>query len=146
MSLTQMKKLDILLNHLPDIWEENRKKLNLKGVGKVELKSIVDLNEWLWYFKNSKAVFTDSFHGTIFSIIFKKPFITLKNNGRGGKRFISLLEPINLLDRLFDNPECINTQCNLYEEIKYDKSYYKLKKIKNYSYSWLNSILKKIFE
>jgi len=32
----------VLLNHLPDIWEENRKKLNLKGVGKVELKSILN--------------------------------------------------------------------------------------------------------
>ena len=38
----------------------------------------------------SDAVITDSFHGTIFSIIFNKSFITIINSRRGRGRFTSL--------------------------------------------------------
>ena len=37
------------------------------------------VTEFLYGIANCKAVITDSFHGTVFSIIFKKPFITFKN-------------------------------------------------------------------
>jgi len=37
-------------------------------------------------------VITDSFHWTIFSLIFKKPFITYLNIERGSGRFISLIK------------------------------------------------------
>ena len=30
--------------------------------------------EWLWYLRNAKMIFTNSFHGTAFSIIFNVPF------------------------------------------------------------------------
>lgn len=43
---------------------------------------------------------TNSYHGTIFAIIFKKPFYTLINNNRGEARFYSLLSKLNLLDRI----------------------------------------------
>ena len=50
--------------------------------------------------KNSNAVITDSYHGTIFSIIFKKPFITYINENRGSGRFISLIKIFNLGQRM----------------------------------------------
>lgn len=34
-------------------------------------------NEFVWLFKNAKAVVTSSFHGTMFSIIYRKPFISV---------------------------------------------------------------------
>lgn len=43
---------------------------------------------------------TDSFHGTIFSIIFKKPFIPYLNIGKGRGRFISLIKTFNLSNRI----------------------------------------------
>ena len=47
---------------------------------------------------------TDSFHGTVFSIIFNKPFIAIANNGRGITRFHSLLKVFGLENRLiFEN-------------------------------------------
>ena len=102
----------------------------------------VDLNDFLKYFKNSKAVFTDSFHGTIFSIIFKKPFITLRNIERGGERFFSLLIPLNLTHRLFENVNCINKNYDLYEYLDYNILYKNLKIIKEYSKNWLINALK----
>ena len=50
----------------------------------------------------SKAVITDSYHGTLFSIIFNKPFITFIYEYSGNERFNSLKEIFNIGNRLFD--------------------------------------------
>ena len=65
----------IILDERQETWKRNKEKLHLRGIGKVTVAEMVDLNDFLWYFKNSNSVFTDSFHGTIFSIIFKKKLI-----------------------------------------------------------------------
>ena len=96
----------------------------------------------MWYYKHAKSIFTDSFHGTIFSIIFKKPFITLKNEKRGGERFISLLKPIGLINRLFDTEVCITNNSYLLDRCEYDIPYKRLEKIKEKSYLWLENALK----
>jgi len=46
-------------------------------------------------------VITDSFHGTVFSILFNKPFIAIANKSRGLTRFESLLKLFQLENRLF---------------------------------------------
>jgi hypothetical protein len=48
-------------------------------------------------------VITDSFHGTIFSTIFNKPFFTLGNEERGSTRITSLLKMFSLEDRFITN-------------------------------------------
>ena len=58
------------------------------------------IENFIFYINASKAVITDSFHGTIFSIIFKKPFISYLNIGRGSSRFISLIKTFNLSNRI----------------------------------------------
>jgi polysaccharide pyruvyl transferase WcaK-like protein len=58
------------------------------------------VEEWLRAFAAARFVVTDSFHGTVFSILFNKPFITLANQGRGLSRFSSLLKLFQLEDRL----------------------------------------------
>ena len=59
------------------------------------------VEEWLAGFRDAKMVVTDSFHGTVFSIIFGKPFLTIGNPKRGMTRFTSLLSLFNLNNRLF---------------------------------------------
>ena len=141
LSVDKNIKVIIILDYPPDIWEKNKELLFLKGRGNVELKATVEVNEWLWLYNNSKAVFTDSFHGTIFSIIFKKPFITLRNIRRGGERFFSLLNPLKLKNRLFETPECINSNYELFDKIDYSTPLEKLNEIKEESYKWLNNKL-----
>ena len=58
------------------------------------------MEEWLCAFRDAEFVVTDSFHGTVFSILYHKPFIACANNERGVDRFITLLETFNLCDRL----------------------------------------------
>ena len=133
----------IILDEEQISWEKNKKKLNLRGFGNIKVKKKVDLNDFMWYYYHSKAIFTDSFHGTIFSIIFKKPFITLVNIERGEERFFSLLDPINLRERLFENVSCINDKYELYDRIDYKVPYQLLNKIKEFSYNWLKNALNK---
>ena len=55
-------------------------------------KSTLTVPEWLAMFRDASYVVTDSFHGTVFSIIFDKEFKCLYNKSRGSARFESLLK------------------------------------------------------
>lgn len=65
----------------------------------------LSVERWLAMFRDAKYVVTDSFHGTVFSIIFQKPFLCLGNSSRGMARFKSLLSLFGLEDRLVDISE-----------------------------------------
>ena len=54
------------------------------------IESSDSIELWLSYFLDANFVITDSFHGTVFSILFRKEFILLKNSSRGSARFDSL--------------------------------------------------------
>lgn len=63
------------------------------------------INEWLGLYNNAKYIFTNSFHGTVFSLIFNKPFSTLLQTGKfqgQNMRILSLLESFNLVNRIID--------------------------------------------
>lgn len=63
------------------------------------------VTEWIRGFMDAEYVVTDSFHGTVFSIIFNKPFITIGNHYRGMTRFTSLLKIFGLQERLIASSE-----------------------------------------
>ena len=67
------------------------------------------VTEWLSMIKNADFVVTDSFHGTVFSILFNVPFAVVANNGRGISRFNTLLETFNLQNRMIlsDDPSSL---------------------------------------
>lgn len=64
------------------------------------------MEEWLNAFYGAKVVLVDSFHGTVFSIIFNKSFWVIGNAKRGNARFASLLKMFDLEDRLVDPQNC----------------------------------------
>ena len=45
----------------------------------------IDPKEWIGYFKHASYVFTNTFHGTIFSILFKRDFTVFVNKGKQNK-------------------------------------------------------------
>lgn len=57
-----------------------------------DIRAELSIPEWIALFRDASYVITDSFHGTIFSIIFKKEFKCLYNEKRGLERFKSLLK------------------------------------------------------
>ena len=97
-----------LASYVLDISEE--KKIYIEGVAKQFQLGVnyftadegfsLTIEEWLAMFRDASFIITDSFHGTIFSIIFNKPFISLTNETRGNSRFESLLFMLGLEKRL----------------------------------------------
>lgn len=63
------------------------------------------VEDWIGAFLKADAVVTDSFHGCIFSMIFRKPFIVIGNKERGMSRFVSLLSLLGLEDRLVESAD-----------------------------------------
>lgn len=76
----------------------------------VENKIYPSLEQWLKGFQQAKYVFTDSFHGCVFSIIFNKPFIAYGNNTRGMSRFHSLFKMFGLEKRLIHSISAVNVE------------------------------------
>ena len=65
------------------------KKLKLK-IFSAHGKNTLTIPQWLSMFRDAEEVITDSFHGTVFSIIFNKQFVSLPNENRGKSRMESL--------------------------------------------------------
>ncbi len=75
--------------------------------------------EWLRAYMDAKIVFTDSFHGCVFSIIFNKPFWVVGNKKRGNARFDSLLKLFNLESRRIDLDNIMDI--DIMEPIEWDR-------------------------
>lgn len=98
--------------------------------------------DWIAMIRDASFVVTDSFHGTVFSIIFRKPFITICNRDRGADRFISLLKPLGLMDRLVysksNELEIIATK-----DIGWENVYRRLDERREHSVNFLKNSLPK---
>jgi polysaccharide pyruvyl transferase WcaK-like protein len=84
----------------------------------IERSSYPAVEEWISGFNEAEFVVTDSFHGSVFSIIFNKPFISIANRGRGSSRFYSLLERLNLSERIIDEKDEVTREL-LEKEVDY---------------------------
>ena len=80
---------------------------------KIDLNKEKYIENFIFCINKSNAVITDSFHGTIFSIIFEKPFITYLNKKRGNGRFISLIKIFNLSQRIIGQKNFKKININL---------------------------------
>ncbi|WP_321289663.1 polysaccharide pyruvyl transferase family protein [uncultured Sunxiuqinia sp.] len=76
------------------------KKYEEKNWSDVEECVYPPVENWVRNFMDAEFVITDSFHGTLFSIIFNKQFLVIGNKERGLSRFNSILGELNLEDRM----------------------------------------------
>ncbi len=76
-----------------------------------------EVGNWLAGFKNASFVVTDSFHGMVFSIINRKPFLVIKNDDRGSARFDSLLATLGISGRTIHSPT-ISPDDKVYDPIE----------------------------
>lgn len=100
-----------LMVYLLDFSEQKIKFINDIAIAKkleVELFSASDnislsVEQWISKFRDADFIISDSFHGTVFSIIFQKEFISIANSTRGLSRFTSLLSQMSLEDHLISD-------------------------------------------
>lgn len=84
-------------------------------------KSESNFAKSLHAFINSEFIFTDSYHGLCFSLIFRKNFLIFANRARGIGRYISLLRSLGLEDRLIRNyNDFLAKRDKITEPIPYD--------------------------
>ena len=97
----------------------------------------IDTKDFVNLIRNAEYVLTDSFHGTIFSILNHKKFITFNRytSGKGSRnsRIDSLCHLLNLNDRRFEK----NILDNIFNDIDYDNVEIKLNELRNASISYL---------
>ncbi|WP_448902025.1 polysaccharide pyruvyl transferase family protein [Eubacterium sp.] len=75
-------------------------------------------SEFIYSIQNAKFVITDSFHATVFAILFNKPFLVLSrldkngNNARMDSRIDTLLKKFNLSCRKYNGTEIDYLKCD----------------------------------
>lgn len=62
------------------------------------------VGQWIRDFDTAKFIVTDSFHGMVFAILFRKPFCVIGNRSRGLSRFESILGQLGMTERLITEP------------------------------------------
>ena len=113
------------------------KGLSVNYIGRPSRKGFPSVESWLSGIFSSDYVITDSFHGTVFSILAHKKFTTIANTSRGSARFETLLNLLNLKDRLVSlDGELINET-----PINYDNVDEKLNEQRKSSYEFITSNL-----
>lgn len=102
--------------------------------------------EWINLIRNAEYVCTDSFHGTVFSLINNTKFFTFERySNKNSKvstnsRIYSLLEIVNLKERILSGTE--NVEDVLKYNIDFDKVNIKLADFRNQSKTFLEKALK----
>lgn len=123
-----------------DRLEGIREKHHLDSVKKFQTNTAgMGPAEWIRSIKNSKLFITDSFHGTVFCLLYHVPFMTVVNTERGADRFYSLLEPLGLTSRIVDNISEID---EIYEDIDWESVDGKLQFMRSESLGFLRNSLK----
>src|SRR5690554_1460957 len=105
----------------------------------VNSEKIPSIESWIKGFADADFVITDSFHGTVFSIIFNKPFISLVNINRGASRFESILGEFDLLDRLVGEFDKKQVEGLLDSSIDYGAVQEKLQSLREHSFELLKT-------
>lgn len=110
-----------------------------------EVISEVKPENYLYAYKNAKYVITDSFHGSCFSFIFRKPFSVFYNEKRGADRFKNLMSLFGLNDsrRIYDTMDenKILNSTSVDFKIDYSEGIINVKKKAGASLSWLKDAL-----
>ena len=101
MNLTQnylcsyiLDKSQIINDYIKNVSNELKYKIKNIELGVKEF-----IEKFIFSINICNVMITDSYHGTVFSIIFNKPFLTFINSNRGNIRFFSLNKTFQLSDR-----------------------------------------------
>jgi hypothetical protein len=105
--------------------------------------------EWLRAFHQAACVVTNSYHGALFAVIMKKPFLVCLQSGTTAAencRFTSVLEPLGLASRILPSEEwstmgSAELADRMHRPIDWDSAYSNLERLRNASKLYLTQSL-----
>lgn len=104
---------------------ENKKIVDISLRGN---ETLISVQDWLSYIKYADSVITDSFHGCVFSILFKKQFNIFSNKSGGNGRLKSLFIALGIGSKIQDNTQLIDySKVSIALDLQRKKSYEFLK-------------------
>ena len=110
----------------------------------IESRTKMSVEQWLRSFYDTNLVLTDSFHGCVFSVIFHKPFVVVGNSGRGLTRVESLLDLLDLKERLvFSSSDLDSRKDTLLGHIDYSAIDTKLRRHRESALAFLKCSISK---
>ena len=107
----------------------------------VDISVPADPYDFLAYFEQADFIFTDTFHGTIFSLLFNKNFISF---GEKKKKVVELLSYFDLDERIIKGSTDIDEL--IFNEIDYSIINPKIKTLRQKSYAFLSHVLSEVQE
>ena len=125
--------------HIKNFIIDTSQKLDYK-IFYVNIRHENQIKNFIYGVSHCKAVITDSYHGTIFSIIFNKPFISFSPKLNGVERFNTLKQVFGLKERIYDYNFTSIPNINLLKKtLKFNKT--KLNLLKKISLNFLKQNL-----
>ena len=125
------------------------KLFNLEIISPENLKGHIDVLspwEWVGHFKKAKYIITNSYHGTLFSIIFKKPFIFVALSGKKeeyNERAISLRSCLGLEDNIVTDCDPMKIE-EILKNTHFKNAYHKLAQMRDNSEKFIDDVIKSI--
>ena len=129
-----------LLDENPNVLADLMKKYQIINAYKDNQGKYRTFGEWLNIIKNAKYVITDSFHGSVFSIIYKRQFIVLTTKSRGNERLESLMQIIGE-NRLIADSADLTEQRLFSKQIDYSEVLRGISKAQNNGFEYLRQAL-----
>ncbi len=122
---------------LPKFTKKEQNSFPIKGMGPME---------YLRLFRDAEFIVTDTFHGLMFSIIFRKPFVVLKrhdgsNWSKYSDRMTSALDMFGLKERYVDDDF---RELDQMKQLNYDKYETLIKKAQENSLTYLKDIFNEV--
>jgi polysaccharide pyruvyl transferase WcaK-like protein len=110
--------------------------------------SMIGIESWLSFIKSSDIVVTNSYHGMILSIIFRKPFIVIMAEGNQSSmndRIDTLLGKIGLLDRIIERYDENRINTILAQKIDWDGVESRIDSLREDAWQYFEKNLNKTF-
>lgn len=110
-----------------------------RGMGKaIKRKLDIGPKEFLSMVKYADFIVTDSFHGTVFSTIYEKPYVSVVTNGKADPRMESILQQLGLEEHLVN---CKNIDLRSLKQTNYKTVRDKKKRLCEASLAFLHKAL-----
>jgi len=115
-----------------------------KKTDKMYNQEPIGIVDWLYNIKNCRFVSTNSFHGTIFAIIFNKPFIVIPVEGSNmNNRITTLLTSVGLENRIIDSFNENKIDRLMKETIDWERVDIRVKQLRKGSVEFLGKALER---